>query len=215
MGVFLTLAPVLPGLQRSNKTIGPFPFDDVGMRTIERHTIVHALSTAPKIWDNGGVKIAQGVVVKYGHDVNICEANNMKFVSQHTTIRLPALLDSWVETECSDNVEGGESICYIVMSYMDGKLVDELWSELSDTTRCGIQKQLHDFIQQLRHLKADCPGPIGGGVSQGAFFTDYGAGPFASKGEMERWFDDRLAVCRDFGIVDAGEPGFGGLSNNL
>ncbi|KAB8069845.1 kinase-like domain-containing protein [Aspergillus leporis] len=211
-------ALVLPGLRRPNKTIGPFPFDDIDIRTIQRHTLVHALSTAPKIWDNGGVKvarIARGVVVKYGHDVNICEADNMRYVSQHTTIRLPSLLDSWVEVECGDNIEGGETICYIVMSYIDGILVDEVWSELSNTIRCGIQKQLHDFIRQLRHLKADRPGPIGGGVSQGAFFTDYGAGPFASKGEMEGWFDDRLAVCQDFGIVDAGQPGFGGLFQHL
>ena len=80
---------MLPGLRRPDKTSGSFPCDDLDITTIGRDSLVQDLDTAPKIWDKGGVKIArvsQGVVVKYGCDVTIWEANNMRFVSQNTTV---------------------------------------------------------------------------------------------------------------------------------
>ena len=101
------------------------------------------------------------------------------------------------------------------MTYIEGSLLDEVWSGLSDLNRRDIQQQLYGFIQKLRCLGSDHPGPIGGGISNGAFFTDYGAGPFASKEDMEAWFDERLAVCRDFGLVDQAQEGFHGLFQHL
>jgi hypothetical protein len=45
----------------------------------------------------------------------------------------------------------------------------------------------------------DSPGPVGGGISEGSFFTEYGAGPFRSRTDIEDWFNNRLLVCHDFG----------------
>jgi hypothetical protein len=61
----------------------------------------------------------------------------------------------------------------------------------------------------------DSPGPIGGGISNGAFFTDYGAGPFTSKNDIEMWFNERLLVCQEFGIASQTQPTFQGQFEHL
>ncbi|KAJ5102464.1 hypothetical protein N7532_002993 [Penicillium argentinense] len=207
----------LPGLRRPMKTNGPYAFSENEIKTIERSQVVRVLDSAPTIWENGGIKIvriADNAVVKYGYDVKLLEARNMAFVAQHTTIRLPQVFDAWVENE-DKGVDDETGICFIVMSYIDGWLLDEVWSELHSTHREDIQKQLHYFIRELRKTESEYPGPVGGGVCQGAFFTDYGAGPFSSKEEMETWFDERLAVCRDFGVADQAQRGFRGEFQRL
>ncbi|QKX59502.1 uncharacterized protein TRUGW13939_06636 [Talaromyces rugulosus] len=187
------------------------------MKSAKRSQLVQVLDSAPTIWQNGRVKIvriADNAVVKYGYDVKLREARAMAFVAQHTTIRLPQLFDAWMEHGDKD-LDGETEICFIVMSYIDGRLLDEIWPELDDVHRDDIQQQLHYFICELRQTESEYPGPIGGGVCEGAFFTDYGAGPFTSKEEMEAWFDERLAVCRDFGVAKQAQREFRGEFQRL
>ena len=61
------------------------------------------------------------------------------------------------------------------MEYIDGHLVAEVWPQLNKEARYDINQQLLDFVRQLQSPTMDSPGPIGGGVSNGTFFTDYGA----------------------------------------
>ncbi|PGG96155.1 hypothetical protein GX51_07959 [Blastomyces parvus] len=97
-----------------------------------------------------------------------------------------------------------------MLEYIEGQLVSEIWSHLSEETRYDINQKLYDFVRQLRSLKMDSPGPIGGGISNGAFLTDYGAGPFTSKNDIEMWFNERLLVCQEFGIASQTQPTFQG-----
>ena len=92
-------------------------------------------------------------------------------------------------------------VSYIVMQYIDGDLLSEVWSTMSENTRHNIREQILDIFPRLHSLKSDNPGPVGGGVSEGAFFTLYGAGPFESRAELETWFNERWLVCQDFGIA--------------
>ncbi|KAJ5577554.1 uncharacterized protein N7459_006518 [Penicillium hispanicum] len=206
----------LPGLRRPMESSGPYAFSEEEIKTVGRSQLVGVLDSAPTIWENGGVKIvriADNAVVKYGYDVQLWEAMNMAFVAQHTTIRLPRVFDAWVEHENKDVDETGT--CFIVMSYIDGRLLDEVWQDLHDARRDDIQEQLHRFIRELRQTESEYPGPVGGGICQGAFFTDYGAGPFSSREELEAWFDERLAVCRDFGVTDKVQRSFRGEFQRL
>jgi hypothetical protein len=43
----------------------------------------------------------------------------MIFVARHSTIRLPLVLDAWVEHRDED-MDDETSICFIVVNYMDG-----------------------------------------------------------------------------------------------
>lgn len=127
----------LPGLRRPMTTVGPFVFNGKDMKTIERSQLVQALDFAPTVWENGGVKIvriADNAVVKYGHDVKISEAKTMVFVDKHTSIRLPYVFDAWVERGVKDTNDKND-ICFIAMSYIDGRCLDKIWSELSDSSR--------------------------------------------------------------------------------
>lgn len=54
------------------------------------------------------------------------------------------------------------------------------------------------MLQALKNITLDAPGPVGGGKCHGFWFTDDGAGPFASTREMEEWYDERMQVCRDW-----------------
>ncbi|OJD22277.1 hypothetical protein ACJ73_06378 [Blastomyces percursus] len=76
-------------------------------------------------------------------------------------------------------------IAMMWLKYIEGRLVSEVCPHLSEEARYDINQQLYGFVRQLQSLKMDSPGPIGGGVSKGAFFTDYGAGPFTSKNDIE------------------------------
>lgn len=69
------------------------------------------------------------------------------------------------------------------------------------------------MIQQLQKKLLDVPGPIRGGISSGAYFTDYDVGPFASTEEMEEWFNGRLRVMQWFGPVKI--PSFTGKFRQL
>jgi hypothetical protein len=94
-----------------------------------------------------------------------------------------------------------QSICYIAMQYIDGDVLSEIWSGLDESVRRSVNEQLFSAISDLQSLAADRPGPVGGGLSEGAFFTHYGAGPFNSISDLESWFNERLAVCQDLGIA--------------
>lgn len=91
---------------------------------------------------NGGVNIVRisvNAVVKYGYDVKLWEARNMIFVAKNTTIRLPQVFDAWVEYG-DGNFDDETSMCFIVMSYIDGLLLVEAWPKLWDARRDDIQQ---------------------------------------------------------------------------
>lgn len=87
----------------------------------------------------GGIlvaRITKSIIVKYGRYVHLHEARNMQYISQHTDIRLPAVLDAW---EVEDKSSCDESnTYYIVMQYIDGRLVSDIWDGLDLESRRSI-----------------------------------------------------------------------------
>ncbi len=76
--------------------------------------------------------------------------------------------------------------------------MSDVWDDLDSKGRRNILHQLHGYIRELQALKMDRPDPIDGGISEGSFFTDYGASPFKSQKGRGEWFNDRLLVYCDF-----------------
>lgn len=72
-------------------------------------------------------------MVKYSLEVKILEAKNMEFVTQHTAIRLPIVLNAWVDSRA-----GEEDTCYIMVTYIESSLLNEVWSGLNDIERLNI-----------------------------------------------------------------------------
>lgn len=196
---------------------------------ISRDSIINALPSSPQMHLAGGtrvVRLSDTAVVKYGPDVRLWEARTMQYVRKRCTLRLPRVLDAWSSTKVnsSDNLlpfevfwEAAfeEPISYIVMTYVPGRTLHECWTSLSSEVQHSVGRQLSAALHELHSLKLEHPGPVGGGMSHGALFTDYGAGPFDSVNDMEKWFNERLEVCRDFNKVDESIQSFTGKFTNL
>ncbi|MCJ1256472.1 hypothetical protein MMC24_004293 [Lignoscripta atroalba] len=193
-----------------------FPFENRSLESIARDEIIQVLDEAPKIYSKAYTRIARissPVVVKYGSEVHLWETRTMKYVAEMTSVRLPKVFDAW-ESQVAQTQEES-SVTYIVMEYVQGDLVADIWPALSLERRSEIHQQIYDMIQELQRVKLTLPGPIGGGISDGTYFTDYGAGPFHSREEMEAWFNERLLVCQEFGLAHATQPTFTGQFQDL
>lgn len=180
-----------------------------------RDEIIQAARTGPVIYRQGGVTVArvgQHAVLKYGRGVNLWEALNVQYVRERTDVLVPAVIDAWEIPSDADDEAG---IGYILMEYIEGRLVSDIWSTLDAHAQRDIHFQLKTYIQQLRSIEMNSPGPIGGAVSRGALFTDYGAGPFRSRDDIEAWFNERLLVCQQFGRASLTHPSFSGHFDNL
>ncbi len=154
------------------------------------------------------MRVHEHAVLKYGHRVHLAEARNMQFVQERTDIPIPAVIDAW-ETGISET-DDGEGIGYILMEYIEGRLVSDIWSTLDIHVQHEIHSQIENYIQKLRSIRMDSPGPVGGGLSCAPLFTDYGAGPFKSRQDIENWFNERLLVCQQFRRASPTHPGFSG-----
>ena len=56
----------------------------------------------------------------------------------------------------------GSNTCYIVMQYIDGRLVSDIWDGSDLDSRRSILCQLFENIHELHTLNMECPGPVGG-----------------------------------------------------
>ncbi|MCJ1383643.1 hypothetical protein MMC17_006757 [Xylographa soralifera] len=133
----------------------------------------------------------------------------MLIVQSTPNVRLPTVIDAW------EGQHENERIGYLLMEHVEGASVAEIWHGLDIHAREDIQSQLCNFLRQLHTIQLPSPGPIGGAVSCGPLFTDYGAGPFKSKRDMESWFNERLLVCKEFHRAPQTQPLFSGRFENL
>jgi hypothetical protein len=123
--------------------------------------------------------------VKHSHGKEISEAATMRYVAAHTTVPVPAIIDSWLDRE-------GREI--IVMSYVPGEDLRFLWPRLDEQQRDDILAQLANYIAQLRALPPPYPGYIGPVVQGGKVYDTRIAlepiGPFKSVAE----FNDFISI---------------------
>ncbi|KAJ5476771.1 hypothetical protein N7475_002500 [Penicillium sp. IBT 31633x] len=130
------------------------------------------------------VRISEHLVVKNADDIPVHEAPTLRFIAENTTIPVPKVHD--IRTE-NDKVVG------IVMGYMPGKPLDEVWDTLSSSQKQSIAEQLRGYISQLRNLKGNYIGAIDRGtVSMGKWGPIYG-GPFDSEQEFNQWILNDLS----------------------
>ncbi|KAI0046957.1 hypothetical protein FA95DRAFT_1293482 [Auriscalpium vulgare] len=116
----------------------------------------------------------------------------MSLVAAHTTIALPRVFRSlpWR----NDHL--------IFMEYVDGEDLEVAWPNLSLWRKFRVMWTIRTYIRQLRHVPLPhphIPGPFdGSGVAfhcNGRPFTENGAGPFATYGDMVAWFQRKLLIA--------------------
>ena len=194
----------------------PFPLSGRQIHECSRAEIVQALSVAPVLSNQGGAVVArvhEAAVLKYGSEVYLAEARNMRHVQKSIKFRVPAVIDAWevVDQEEGDDTRTG----YLLMEYIEGRLVSQIWPSLGVRARGDIYRQIVEVLHQLYEIHLVSPGPVGGGLSKGPLFTDYGAGPFRTKEDITTWFNERLRVCQWFRRAPLTQPLFSNQFDEL
>lgn len=164
---------------------------------MSHETLITYSETAPVLHSLGGVKIvrlSKNFVLKSGEGVSASEGETMKYVMKNfPEVRLPKVYRCFnVESPPPDSDAKG----YIVMDYVEGLSLDHCWDELSPEVHKNIAAQVAAMVNQLQSIRSDHPGVIGGGVSEGIWFSDYGAGPFETKDVFEKWINWKLELSK-------------------
>ena len=100
-------------------------------------------ATIEKIDDEAVKQYGCSVAVeKYGHRVCQAEMEAMRLVQQHTDVPSPRLFDTYFF--------GGHG--YIIMSFIPGKRLDEVWETMDKQSKERICKELWLIIEKLRSI---------------------------------------------------------------
>lgn len=172
-------------------------------------------SAGPKLHEYGGVevvRISKYLVIKGGTGVSPGEPQNMTFAAE--SLRLPVPKVHRTFTADVPGILDGPHVKghFIVMDYVPGPTVEECWDSLDTSQRQGVASQVAAMIETMQSTPAGLPpGPIGGSGGwkfEGIWFTDYGAGPFATLQDLEDWCNHKIAVCIKFKQLPRNAPKF-------
>ncbi|KAK8002565.1 hypothetical protein PG989_002284 [Apiospora arundinis] len=93
------------------------------------------------------VKVKQTFVMKFGFNIHPTEAHNMLYVAKSTTVPVPKVYAIYQRREKQSTVT------YIVMEYVPGETLVDLWGSLDDARRTAIAETLRSYFDQIRQLQ--------------------------------------------------------------
>jgi len=112
-------------------------------------------------------------VIKFGPGVDAREAQTLQFIRESTKIPVPSA--------------SGDGPNTIVMEYVEGRNLEELWTELSSEEKQNIAEQMRHIIDQLRGLKGDYIGAVNRGPAVDTRKSTYVGGPFNDEKEFNKF----------------------------
>ncbi|KAH7348447.1 kinase-like domain-containing protein, partial [Rhexocercosporidium sp. MPI-PUGE-AT-0058] len=192
-----------------------FPLDNLELSSISDQQLALLFATAPKLHDYGGVtvvRLSQCLACKGGEGVYSSEAQNMIFAAEKLGLPVPKVhrtfaadVPGWVDGRLV-------KVDYIVMDYLPGPTVDECWDSLDAEQKQSVVGQTVAMVEKMQSTILTLPpGPVGWTGTQkfvGPWFTEYGAGPFASLQDLEDWCNHKIDVCIQFQQLDQRAPRF-------
>jgi tRNA A-37 threonylcarbamoyl transferase component Bud32 len=126
------------------------------------------------------VKVGADIVVKYG-DVEFIEAANMNFIRENTSIPVPKVLHTYERT--------GKR--YIVMEFVDGVLLEDVWRKCPDQEWGVIVSELKGYLGEMRAIEPpeNCMigSVLGGPAVDRRQLGAVRAGPFKTETEFNDW----------------------------
>lgn len=162
--------------------------------------------SAPKLHEYGGgiiVRLSKSLAVKGGEGVLPSESQNMLFAEESLHLPVPRVHRTFVAD--IPGIMGGPPVKghFIVMDYIPGPTVEECWDSLTLSQRQSVASQVATMTETMQSTSLTLPpGPIGGTGEgekfEGPWFTDYGAGPFATLPDLEDWCNHKIGVCIKF-----------------
>ncbi|KAK4153045.1 kinase-like domain-containing protein [Chaetomidium leptoderma] len=97
-------------------------------------------------------RVGQHFAVKFGRYVHLQEGENMLFVRSCTSVPVPTVYALFHDETSKSN--------FIVMEYIPGKTLGQLWSGLSTLEKTAVASQLRQNLDELRRIPS--PGYYGG-----------------------------------------------------
>lgn len=128
------------------------------------------------------------VVAKLARNLDLTEAENLKFIREHTDIPVPKVLNCYKK----------DGIGYILMDFIEGEMLNNAWPKLSPEAKNTILTELSDYIRQMRQIPARPDNMIVIGSVTGGPAVDQRSmgpikgGPFKSEEEFNDWQLDQL-----------------------
>ncbi|GBE81759.1 hypothetical protein SCP_0401320 [Sparassis crispa] len=167
-------------------------------------SVVELTETTPPLFDPISVhRISSDTIVKVEHYHHYVEALNLSMIRAMTTIPVPEVRQ----------IVQHKTFTYLVMEYIEGRTLDQCWSELSHIQRLRVAQTLRGYIDQLRTLTRAVPGTLDGSACVGPFFSAIDAEPFASYDELVDWYNHKVDVVKkmrkappDIGTFDDSAP---------
>ncbi|KIM19703.1 hypothetical protein M408DRAFT_30995 [Serendipita vermifera MAFF 305830] len=162
----------------------------------ENEYLVEITEKTPPISDGLSThRINSGTIVKLFADTEdlLREAHSINLVRCLTSIPVPNVRQLLVSPIGSGMVD-----TYMVMDYVEGESLDKCWGKLGLISKIKIAWQLRGYVSQLQTIQTLIPGPVDGSACVGFYFTETGAGPFASYDDMTAWFNHKLSVNERF-----------------
>ncbi|KAK5998865.1 hypothetical protein PT974_01249 [Cladobotryum mycophilum] len=135
-------------------------------------------------------------VVKTGDNVFFAEAEMMRFITENTTIPIPALHHGYLDDDTNQYV--------LVMDYVEGETLDAVWEDYNEDEQEEVIAQLRDYMAQLRQFKGTFIGSIDGTCCNDPYFSDGlgGYGPFPAENEFNEGVVEAMRKDRPEAFVE-------------
>ncbi|KAJ8462116.1 hypothetical protein ONZ51_g11105 [Trametes cubensis] len=134
-------------------------------------------------------RITESLVAKRSPTPAIAtEGRAMLFIREHTDIPVPDV----------HLIFSMGCMFYYVADYISGGDLQYQWSTLDADSRQSVLRQTEHYLKELRSLlpPGDTPGPLDGGMCRCRWFSEDGAGPFASHQDLVDWWNSLLPAER-------------------
>jgi aminoglycoside phosphotransferase (APT) family kinase protein len=152
--------------------------------------VIELVHTLPPLFQFGTttvVRVSRDTVIKRIGGSSQTEALSLRYVRDHTTILVPQVKNFFAHPTVGS---------YVTMDYIEGQTLSQCWRHIGLLHKLQIAWKLRGYIHQLRRLRRSIPGPIDNSYCTGRFFTENGAGPFETEGDMIDWFNHKLDIAK-------------------
>lgn len=114
------------------------------------------------------------ISIECGTDVQRAEAENMRYIAEHTTIPVQKVFGAYEE----------DSVTFLFLEHISARSLDDILDDMFEPEKKHIADQLADVFSQLCGLWASYIGLVGRRPCNDVMFDDTSGGPFQSEREM-------------------------------
>ncbi|OAX77473.1 hypothetical protein ACJ72_08229 [Emergomyces africanus] len=135
-------------------------------------------------------------IAKLCMPAQVTQAETMQFVRKNTSLPVPEVYDAYVDESSNRGI--------IVMEYVEGNILRDVWDDLTGEQQSSIANQLKAYIRELQSLKGIFIGPVDGSPCYDPTFCvgEESFGPFATETEFNEGLIKAMKLTRHNSWVD-------------